>query len=302
MSAQPLTFRPAWPDEYPQLWRRFKIAFNKVPNVRLQVAASQRPRERIQACAAIHLPGSDDDQRVGFVTWYAAEAYQNLDVIAALLRSLMADQALESVFSIKTFSLFPEDNPQIGMLESLGFVTDEELFEYETSYPAVRDRARRIAAALERRNAIPTQARITGFQPAQLPAIRANYHRLGIMPAPVFDAKLDQGLPDAIDLPRSTQIVLDGELIGAMLVSPLPNEPGYSVLGRWVAEDFRNGWVNAALLDRSLQCGVGLGLKVARFMANRDNHLETQRLAARLGGHKHSHRLRMRLDVRGLGS
>ena len=104
------------------------------------------------------------------------------------------------------------------------------------------------------------------------------------MSAYEFDGLCQAGSAGACDLERSTAIVVDKEIVGAMMVSGQLEESCYKVPAQWVHEDYRGDWVNAVLIHNSVQHCVPLGLKTVRFVANRGKARNTVRLAGKLEG------------------
>ena len=226
----------------------------------------------------------DTSHRSAHLFWRALPAYQQSPMIKDLLISAVESEVDRHVEAVASYRHLAADSFEHRLLLELGFGESERLEVFEAPFDAVWSRCRRIHALLERRHSIPDAAQIVAFEPRRLPELRAVFHNSQIVSCLDFDARLSPQHEEAIDLERSTAIVLDETLIGAMLVCPIKGGAGYLVSGRWVAPEFRNGWVNAVLIYNSVRQGVDLSLDFVRFVANSEAHQETVRLASRLGG------------------
>jgi len=111
-------------------------------------------------------------------------------------------------------------------------------------------------------------------------------HQEGIMETMDFDQRLLATHAEPIDKARSSVVLLDNHMVGALVIVPLVDGKGYLVTGRWVAPGLRHGWVNALLMANSIQKVLDRDLDYIRFVANSSYHTETVRLAERMGGHR----------------
>ena len=294
-------YRPAWPDERQRLQQLFAPPFPPGPSAAWLVAVSGSPRERALGLAAIvrvpKVAGSNNATEPSLLFWNTLPAYRDAPLTDELLSYAIETGRVQGVSALTSQRLFEEKDPNYRRLLGLGFSVCERIAEYQAPFQTVWERCRRIYELLEGRGAIPTDARVGGFEPELLPELRAIFHNNRIVGCLDFDARLSSGHVEPIDLERSTAIRLHGRLIGAMLVCPSREDAGYTVAGRWVAEGYRHGWVNALLIYNSVRQGVALDLDFVRFVANSELHRETGKLAARLGGRQVSSLNRLKLDL-----
>jgi hypothetical protein len=292
-----VNIRPPWPDEVAKLGRTIPSPSVLKPGNCCLVACTEGPRERLLGSLTILRSPPDSGVETGHLHWHVAAAQRGSDLESQLFRSGLSSAKDLGIQRVVTLNTFAPESEEYGTLIKHGFKVGEEIDEFEASFSAVWDRCQRVHALLEKRGAVPERAEITGFSPELLPLLRETFHNNRIVGCLEFDAKLNPHHSEPIDLERSTAILLDGELIGAMMVCPVSSAT-YSVSARWVAEGHRNSWTNAVLIYNSVRQGVALELDTVRFVAHRGVHKETAVLAERLGGHKFQsrHRLELALD------
>tara|TARA_R110001592_G_scaffold363248_3_gene682125 strand:- start:25125 stop:26030 length:906 start_codon:yes stop_codon:yes gene_type:complete len=278
-------FRRAWPDELELLQRRFRLPVALDENISWSVACDTSPRERplgvVVIAQALNEAGT---VARAALFWRMLPAYQKSEIERDLLLFALSETADDGVHSLFSFAALPATSPASKMLQSLGFTVTEQTDEFEAPFSAVWERCQRVYRLLERRKAIPPDAHIGPFEKKLLPDIRAIFQNTRIMGSLEFDARMSPFHDEPIDLERSTAILQNDQLIGAMLVSPSKLGHVYTVPARWVAKGHRHSWVNAVLIHNSVRQGVPLALDRVRFVANRENHKETAALAANLGG------------------
>ncbi len=138
---------------------------------------------------------------------------------------------------------------------------------------------------LEKRGSIPEHVQILDLETGPIEEVRSRMHQEGIMETMDFDHRLQASHPEPVDKARSTVILLDGRMIGALVVAPFADGKGYLIPGRWVIPGMRYGWVNALLMITSMARGLDLDLDYIRFVANSSRHTETTHFAERMGGY-----------------
>lgn len=297
-----LVYRPAWPDEHAYIHRVFRPPFAPGPGVHWLVASKPGPRERLLAMAALAWAPPDDPasaDAAAHLYWAALPAHRDGPVLAELLERALAVALPAPVSAIVCHQPLAAGDPAEQMLRGLGFSAGERIDEYQAPFQTIWERCARIHRALDRRRLIPAAVQVAPFTAPRLPELRGLFHNNGILGCLDFDAHLSPQHVEPVNLTGSTALLLDGHLIGAMMVCPSRHGHGYTVVARWVHEEFRNGWANALLIYSSVRQGVPLALDFVRFVANSERHQETARLAARLGGERVSRLQRWRLVGRG---
>ncbi len=295
-----IDFRPAWPDEYARVSRLFARPIPHAQGIRALVAVRTEPREQILS-AAVLLPYKQPDFDTslgvqGRLRWASHATYRDSEVELGLLRYTCKEAERRGLAKLVTDSFFSEGDAAIDNLRALGFNRSETIEEYEADFDVVWSRCSRICERLRLKGSIPADARITGVEHSIVGDVRRRLHMERIMDTFDFDSRLMPGHPQPADLERSTAILLDNRLVGAMVVAPLTGEGGYLVIGRWVAPEFRRGWLNAVLIHNSVRQGVEMNLSFVRFVANSRFHSETRALARRLGGRSANIRHRYTLE------
>ncbi len=308
-----VTIRPAWPDELPALARLFRPPLAARACNRWLVAVRTDDRERLLGAAAwIALSGGAPADLVpadapvlgahgpaDLLFWDSLPAHGAGPLPDRLLQGLLADARRRGRARVASWAMLRPGSVDHDRLRRLGFEPQEGTTAFSAPFARVLERAGRIYDRVLARGAIPPGARISGFTPELLPLIRACFHNQGVVNYEDFDAWICPEHPEHMDLARSTVVLVDGRLLGAMMVC----RSGRDVLvpGRWVAEGWRNTWVNAVLIRNSAHLLAPLGLERARFLAHGERHRETERLAARLGGEAVSRCERLRLDLLAAG-
>ncbi len=260
----------------------FRIPFPSDERL-LLLAACDPSGARIQGYAALYAHRGDAGGR-GFLLAWELVPGQREALLAPLLGLAIARARAAGAGFVDAYALLADDSDAARCLVGLGFEVGERLETYEVPYQNVLARAGRICRAAERRGLRPPGALLDHLRPEHGPAVRALFHRERILTGTELDLRLAPGHPEPIDRAGSTLILLDGDLLGVMLIAPLTDPKGYSVPARWVRPDLRRGWVNAALLATSCERVRPLGLEYVHFTGNTARHDETRRLGERLGG------------------
>lgn len=281
-----VTIRGAYADECLPLTRLFNPPFPMGPATQWLVAVRPGQRERPVGMAALAWLADGDgvEGTAAQLFWRVLPGYLDSSLAADLIRRALEIPLPAHVAQVIAHPVLAFGDPTEVMLADLGFVPWEQLDTFQADFMPVWERCRRVTERARSRGLIPAGVQAQRFTPERLPTLRALFHNQGIINCLDFDARLAPGHDEPTDLDGSTVLVLDGELIAAMLVCPCQDGHGYLVPGRWVHADYRNGWANALLIFNSVRQGVPIGLEFVRFVANRERHRETARLAARLGG------------------
>lgn len=287
--AADIIYRAPWPDEFSKLARSFSPPFSPEVAGASLLACTPPPRERLLGLFTMaKLPGveGEADKMKAQFYWRVVPNCEGSEMERQLLQRGIADARANGFRMLSTQATMESGSRAHALLQDLGFNVGEEIDEFEAPFSAVWERCQRVYKMLERRVAIPPTAQIMSFEPQLLPELRAIFHNTRIVGCLDFDARLGKNHSEPTDLLRSTAILLDDKLIGAMMVCPSIAASTYTVSGRWVAEGHRNSWVNAVLIYNSVRQGVPMNLDRVRFVAHRDIHKETAVLAGKLGGHK----------------
>lgn len=264
---------------------------------RLRIVAGLAHPNRLVGCAALFASLSEQGERGLLLTVRTLPAWHDGDLFERLLQAAVCVAGRSGGAKLQVHDLLADGSVDAQRMLDAGFQVVENLETYQAPYKNVLTRSTRILEAARSRRAIPERASIGGLTREHLGRIRTLFHEQQIMTATEIDLRLGSRHPQPINAPGSTLCRVDDQLVGAMLIAPLPDPKGYLVTARWVHPDYRNSWVNAALLAHSCRQVEPLGLEYVRFLGNTAKHDETARLATRLGGFTAERKARMELRL-----
>ncbi|GAA5484244.1 hypothetical protein [Haloferula sargassicola] len=290
MISPPVSCRPASQPETERLRRLFPLGRSRAPTC--SVVAVAGSEQALIGHATLVRRERDRDDAFVLLQTRGGEA----DLTDRLLAEAIVVARACGLTALSTFDSFPEHAEAAAPFLRAGFSAAEWIIEASVRMAEAEARARRVLERFQRRGGIPEGLDFTDLTRRELwPAVRKKVHDERLMDAGRFDDAVAGRGSQPLDR-ESSAIIADGsELLGIHLASRVPG--GLHIPVRWVHENHRHGWLNAALMimtgDR---CGcppeapISLGFHTAI-------HSETARYAHRMGARITSVKQRLRITL-----
>lgn len=169
-----------------------------------------------------------------------------------------------------------------NIFQRQGFNLIDESWIFNGSFRSFADRIQRTAAILDRKKAIPQEARIcslAGFHDQ----VRNLLHNTLMMDDFEFDNRLKKNSLKPISSDYSQTAWSGHKLVGVLLVAPTIEKGVFDIPIRYVLPDYRQTWVNSLLIAECAKHGESIGAEAIQFEANLQSHRETLYLAKKTG-------------------
>jgi len=176
----------------------------------------------------------------------------------------------------------PEWLDAFNTFQSQGFKSVDESWVFNGPFESFADRIRRTAAILNRKNAIPEEARVSSLTEGQ-ERVRALLNETLMMDDFEFDNRLKSNASKPISATYSQIAWCGPKVVGVLLVAPTLSSGVYDIPIRYVLPDYRQTWVNALLIAACVKHGESVGAEFIQFEANVKSHHETLYLAKKTG-------------------
>lgn len=185
-------------------------------------------------------------------------------------RALLAaatDLARDEVGGTWSEEPVPQGGDAASFLAACGFEARRRQFEYELPFTGFADLVGPNLARLRAEGRMPPDAQVMPLSEALLPAVAAVIGP-AFQKTPAAMLALWRSCPAALDMARSSALLVNGRLVGAMLVDTETGVPVIDALA--VAAEHRGGGAGALLLAEGAQRAAASGVQVVRFRCEED--------------------------------
>jgi len=250
-------------------------------DLQLLVAIDDSSRHVI-AAAALGCDTRPPDLERWHVDLHVIPPYRRRGVARTLLGRIVDISRLHGIPSLDSWGWAELGSDPATAWTHLGFSVLREKFEFIGTVQAVIDATRPLHEQSLSRNRIPPTAKIIPLRDADpLEVAQLHARHLGGTVSRLLPL-MNASSPDAFSTSLSTVLLLDGRVVGCVLVHDYPAEKLSSCDAVIVDTPVRRGWANVWLRYQAALWSHAAGLETVRFHAL-GQHRDTQHVSRRLG-------------------